>query len=88
VITRAEVLAGFDSKSAIPTKQLLDFFPTIPITKEDADAAAELRRIHRWKLPDALQIAISRNHRLKFATRNIKDFDPQQHNFILIPYQL
>jgi predicted nucleic acid-binding protein len=88
VITRAEVLVGFDEKSAIIAKQLLDYFPAIPITKDDADLAAELRRMYRWKLPDALQIAIAKNHRLKFSTRNTKDFSSKQHKFILIPYQI
>ena len=86
VITRAEVLVGFDNNSAEMAKQLLDYFPVISFTKDDADVAAELRRIYRWKLPDAIQIAISKNHKLKFVTRNAKDFDPQQHNFIIIPY--
>lgn len=88
VITRAEVLVGFDDKSATMAKQLLDYFQAIPITKEDADLAAELRRAYRWKLPDALQIAISKNHKLKFATRNTKDFNSAQHSFILFPYQI
>ena len=87
VITRAEVLVGFDSNSVISAKDLLDYFPVIPITKDDADLAAELRRDYRWKLTDALQIAISKNHKLKFVTRNTKDFNPKEHNFILIPYQ-
>ncbi len=87
VITRSEVLVGFDNDSAVTAKQLLDYFPVIPFTKDDADVAAELRRNYRWKLPDAIQIAISMNHKLKFATRNTKDFDSRQHSFIVIPYQ-
>lgn len=87
VITRTEVLVGFDTHSAIIAKQLMDCFPIIPMTKDDADIAADLRRNYRWKLPDAIQIAISKNNKLKFATRNTKDFNPKQHNFIIIPYQ-
>ena len=88
VITRAEVLVGFDNTSADIAKQLLDYFPVIPFTKDDADVAAELRRVFRWKLPDTIQAAISKNNNLKFATRNTKDFDPNKHNFIIIPYQI
>jgi predicted nucleic acid-binding protein len=88
VITRAEVLVGFDEKFAIIAKELLDYFPAIPITKDDADLAAALRRTYRWKLPDALQIAIAKNHGLKFSTRNTKDFNAKQHKFIVIPYHI
>jgi len=88
VITRAEVLVGFDEKSAIIAKELLDYFPSIPITKEDADLAAELRRAYRWKLPDALQAALAKNHKLRLVTRNTKDFDSKKHKFIIIPYRI
>jgi predicted nucleic acid-binding protein len=88
VITRAEVLVGFDEESVIIAKELLDYFPSIPVTKDDADLAAELRRTYRWKLPDALQAAIAKNHKLRLVTRNTRDFDGKKHKFIVIPYTL
>lgn len=88
VITRAEVLVGFDEKSVVIAKELLDYFPAIPITKDDADLAAELRRTYRWKLPDALQAAIAKNHKLRLATRNTKNFNAKKHKFIITPYQV
>ena len=41
VITRAEVLAGFDNKKQFDVaKQLLDRFPILPLMQGDADLAA------------------------------------------------
>lgn len=88
VITRAELLAGLDEHSSAIAKKFLDFFPILPITTQDADLAAELRRREKWKLPDALQAALAKNNNLKLATRNSKDFPPQHYKFVLIPYQL
>ena len=88
VITRAEVLTGFDPVNEIPAKTFLNVFTTYQVTEEDADLAASLRREHRWKLPDALQAAVAINHQLTLATRNSKDFDPARHAFVIIPYTL
>lgn len=88
VITRAEVLAGVDETSIAPVKRLLRHFPNLPLTADDADTAAELRRRHHWKLPDAFQAAIAINHHLRLVTRNTKDFPPRIHSFVLVPYKL
>jgi predicted nucleic acid-binding protein len=88
VITRAEVLTGFQPHREASAKQLLNRFPTLPAGADDADLAAALRQQYRWKLPDALQAAIAVNRGLKLATRNTRDFDPVQHSFVLIPYTL
>ncbi|OHC74683.1 MAG: hypothetical protein A3G18_06860 [Rhodospirillales bacterium RIFCSPLOWO2_12_FULL_58_28] len=88
VITRAEVLTGFDAVGEVQAKAFLNLFPTHALTEDDADLAASLRREHRWKLPDALQAAVAINRRLMLATRNSKDFDPARHSFVAIPYLL
>ncbi len=88
VITRAEVLVGVDSAQAEIVKKLLDCFSLLPITKADADCAAQLRRQYKWKLPDALQAALAINHKLRLVTRNTKDFDATKHKFVKIPYKL
>ena len=88
VITRAELLAGIDEAGVVPVKRLLRHFPNLPLTPDDADAAAELRRMYRWKLPDAFQAAVAINHGLKLVTRNTKDFPPDVHAFVLVPYQI
>lgn len=88
VISRAEILAGFDPDEAEEAKLLLDQFTLLHIDKETADKAAELRRIHRWKLPDAFQAALAIQYRIVLSTRNTKDFDPRKHSFIEIPYKI
>lgn len=88
VITRAEVLAGVASKDVAMVVRLLDRFPTHPIERDTADLAAELRRKHRWRLPDAFQAALSQIHGLQLATRNTRDFQPRSHPFVVVPYSL
>lgn len=88
VITRAEVLTGFNPADEVSAKAFLSLFPTYHLTEEDADLAASLRREHRWKLPDALQAAVAINRQLMLVTRNSKDFDPARHAFVSIPYLL
>lgn len=88
VITRAEVLTGFEPRAARKAAQFLDCFPTLGIDQAIADRAATLRRVHRWKLPDAFQAAIAQQHGLKFVTRNHRDFPPQRHRFVVIPYRV
>ncbi|MBI1865131.1 MAG: PIN domain-containing protein [Nitrospirae bacterium] len=88
VITRAEVLAGFDEAGAIAAQGLLDCYPTLPIEKETADVAAQLRRRYRFRLPDALQAALALRNRLRLVTRNTKDFPPDRHPYVLVPYNI
>ncbi len=88
VITRAEVLTGFEPFAARTAVQFLDCFPTLGIDQPIADLAATLRRNHGWKLPDAFQAAIAQQHGLKLVTRNQRDFPPQRHRFVVIPYRV
>ena len=85
VITRAEVLAGITTPAV---KEWLDRYPTLAIDRQTADLAAELRRKNKWKLPDAFQAALATQHGLKLATRNTKDFPPQRHPFVVVPYSV
>ena len=86
VITRAEVLAGFEPVPARKAMRVLDAFANLPIDPAAADLAAALRRRHGWKLPDALQAAIAQQYGLRLATRNIKDFPPKRFAFVVVPY--
>ena len=87
VITRAEVLAGFDEEEAVAlAAQVLDCFACLILDKPIADRAAVLRRREGWKLPDAMQAAIAQHHGLKLATRNHRDFSPQKYPFVVMPY--
>ncbi|WP_147653251.1 PIN domain-containing protein [Vulcaniibacterium gelatinicum] len=87
-ITRAEVLAGFDEAAAPLARELLDHFPSLPITTEIADRAAALRRTQRWKLPDALQAAVAQHHGLALVTRNTRDFQPGGELEVVVPYRV
>jgi len=88
IITRAEVLTGFEDPEIQQAKALLDQFLLLPIEKETADKAAELRKMHGWKLPDAFQAALCMEHHIKLTTRNTKDFNPQKYPFVEVPYKL
>ena len=87
VVTRAEVLTGYDAE-AREEAELLDEFPLLEITRPIADLAASLRREHRWKLPDAFQAALAQHHDLKLVTRNTKDFPTERRGFVVVPYEL
>ena len=87
VITRAEVLAGFTDADAPLARELLDRFTALPVTVEAADAAAQLRRSYRWKLPDALQAALAIQEGLTLVTRNTRDFRIGGPVSVEIPYR-
>jgi hypothetical protein len=87
VITRAEVLTGFGAHGVHLARKLLDAFPTLVIDAPVADLAAQLRSEHRWKLPDAFQAALAVHHHLRLVTRNIRDFPPDRHPFVEVPYK-
>jgi len=87
VITRAEVLTGFARSAERKARDFLDSFPNLVIDQAVADLAAALRRDQGWKLPDAFQAAIAERHGLKLVTRNRRDFPPQRHPFVVIPYR-
>ena len=86
VITRAEILTGIHEDEQIEIIHLLDQFKLFIIDKTIADLAANLRRQYGWKLPDAFQAALAQYHKVKLSTRNAKDFNPQKHDFVEIPY--
>jgi predicted nucleic acid-binding protein len=86
VITRAEILAGLEDDDKKVVVPLLDQYKLLIIDQPVADMAADLRRVHRWKLPDAFQAALALHHKIKLTTRNTKDFDPKKFDFAEIPY--
>ncbi len=86
VVTRSEVLAGYDEIDRADALLLLESFETLAIDKAVADRAADLRRRYRWKLPDAFQAAIAQHHALRLATRNTRDFPPERFPFVVVPY--
>lgn len=87
-ITRAEVLCGGTAEEARAASELCDKFDCLPLTREDATLAAELRRMARWKLPDAFQAALANRHGLRLVTRDLRGFDARNAPFVLVPYRL
>lgn len=103
VITKAEVLIGFEDDIAYnQAEQVLNFFPVIELDKTITDLVIQIRReqiknkknkkpnqkVRQWKLPDAIQAAISIHYNLKLVTNNTQDFNTTEHPFIEIPYTL
>jgi predicted nucleic acid-binding protein len=101
VITKAEVLIGFDNEVNFNNaKRLLTQFPLIELNEAVTNLVIQLRRqqikqkktkqpdekIIQWKLPDTIQAATAIYYNLKLVTTNTKDFDLTQHPFIEIPY--
>ena len=79
---------GLDEEGQAAVTSLLDQYQLLIIDKPIADLAAQLRRKHGWKLPDAFQAALAQHHKTKLTTRNAKDFDPEKYEFVEIPYSL
>ncbi|HAI21033.1 MAG TPA: PIN domain nuclease [Clostridiales bacterium UBA8153] len=88
VITYAEILVGFDDTVVEKAKALLIHYELLDIGGAIAEKAAVLRRAYGWKLPDAFQAALALTHHLRLCTRNTKDFDPQKHSYVEVPYTL
>jgi len=88
VITRAEILVGINDEQKDMIKSLLNQYHLFVIDKTVADFSAELRKTHHWKLPDAFQAAICILNKIRLITRNTKDFNPEKHDFVEIPYLL
>jgi len=86
VITRAEILVGVDTNNEDLVKAFLEQYHLLIIDKAIADLAADLRRREKWRLPDAFQAALCVYYKIKLITRNTKDFNPDLHDFVEIPY--
>lgn len=87
-ITRAEVLAGGTDEEQEAARTLCELFDCIPLDAATADMAARLRRLRRWKLPDAFQVAVAQQHGWFLATRNEKDFQVGRDAFVNVPYRI
>jgi predicted nucleic acid-binding protein len=77
VITRSEVLAWsrHTNESLETAQNLLTNFDSIPVDDQIADAAAQIRRSVKIKLPDALIAATALDAQRTLVTANARDFD-------------
>lgn len=85
VVTVNEVLSGSESAFVDAHERLLDQFTCLEVDRFTAKSSAALRRVHGWKLADAIQAALALNLGLALVTRNFK---PERHAFVLVPYRL
>ncbi|MBI4702092.1 MAG: PIN domain-containing protein [Deltaproteobacteria bacterium] len=87
-ITWIEVMVGApDIESEAPLRALLSGFRILPVDHDVAEEAVRLRRSRRLRLPDALILATARVHRRTLATRNTRDFSPDDPG-VAVPYRL
>lgn len=92
VVTRAEVLVGYDDEMVVTISSLLNSFNILEIDSPVADLAAKFRRSHRVKLPDAFQAALALHHDCVLVTRNTIAFKESMSYFglndlVLCPYE-
>ena len=88
VITWAEILVGVEDAKTDLVRSFLNQYDIFSIDRSIADLAAGMRREYRWKLPDAFQAALAVQHKILLTTRNTKDFDPAEHEFVEVPYKI
>ena len=85
-VTWMEVLVGVDSEDV--RDFLKQKFTTTAIDVEVAEAAIEIRRIHRrLKLPDAVIWATATTRDCVLVTRNTRDF-PDEEKTVRVPYTI
>lgn len=85
-VTWMEVLVGaHNDEEEDVIEMFLRDFTLVPLSREVARRAVELRRGHRLRLPDAIIWASAESQSALLVTRNTKDF-PHDAPGIRIPY--
>ena len=88
LISWMEVLVG--ARNAVEQNATTHFMRRFDVVNPDQDIgiiAADIRRTHRLRLPDAIIWATAQHRGTLLVTRNSKDFPPD-HPGIRIPYTL
>lgn len=85
IVTWMEIMVGATEANAVATRSFLSRFEAVGIDGAVAEAAVELRRTHRIKLPDAIIWATARRQGRLLVTRNTRDF-PASDPGVRIPY--
>ncbi len=86
-ITWMEVLAGAQADDTQVRDFLETLFEIIPLDLTVAEAAVEMRRTHRMRLPDAIIWATAKANNAVLVSRNTRDFDPTWDD-IRVPYKI
>jgi len=87
IVTWIEVMVGADEASAPDIRAFLANFEIIALDEAVAEVAAQMRRRHHLKLPDAVVWASADRHGRLLVTRDVKDF-PAGDPGIRAPYRL
>ena len=85
VVTWMEVMVGAPEGAADATRSFLGRFGLVEIDGKVAEAAVQLRRSKRLKLPDAIVWASAATQGRLLVTRNTKDF-PADDPGVRVPY--
>jgi hypothetical protein len=85
IVTWMEVMVGAPEAAADATRAFLGRFGLVEIDGVVADAAVQLRRSRRIKLPDAIVWASARVQGRLLVTRNTRDF-PTDDPGVRTPY--
>ncbi|MEI6805453.1 MAG: type II toxin-antitoxin system VapC family toxin [Myxococcaceae bacterium] len=87
IVTWIELLVGSrNPEEDRKIRQFLQRFRVIGLSKEVAEEAILLRRVHRIRLPDAIIWGTAKVERCLLVTRNTKDF-PENDVSIRIPFR-
>jgi len=74
LLTWIEVLVGATPSEEPRVRSFLEDFEVVGVDEDVAEEAAQLRKSHRMKLPDAIIWASARRTGRLLVTRNTKDF--------------
>jgi predicted nucleic acid-binding protein len=86
VVTWMEVLVGARNEAEADVIEIfLRDFVVLPVSRQVARGAVDLRTTHRIKLPDAVIWATARTESALLVTRNTKDFQRDDPG-VRVPY--
>jgi predicted nucleic acid-binding protein len=78
---------GHTDEEFVECKELIELATILPVSKEVADKAIELRRVKRIKLADAVIASKALVNNLSLVTKNIQDFKGIQDLQIIHPFR-
>ena len=87
IVSWMGVMAGTDRRTEEGTRRFLQRFERIELDAAIAEAAVQVRRDRRLKLPDLIIWATAASRSMLLVTRNTKDF-PADQPWVRVPYSL
>lgn len=79
--------AAEDAAEEQAGREVLRLFDVVELSPDIAQAAVELRKERRLRLPDAIVLATAFQHGCALVTRNTRDFDEHWPE-VRVPYRL